>query len=145
MTTDYVATPDMRILDTIGGLCAVQGRLYTKVGHAKILELLEKFTGRRISVRTLSRHLGALTEQGYIRRQRRHDTAINGTLVLRCSLYMLCKRAVQRARNLTSSVWNWSTAAAKSLMDIALPLLAETLDPSGPIYKKRAAQAPPKR
>jgi len=142
---DYVANPDLRILDTLSGLCARQGRLYTKVSQGKILELLEKFTGRRLSLRTLSRHLGALTEQGYIRRQRRHDTAIDGTLVLRCSLYMLCRRAVQRARNLTSSVWHWSTAAAKSLMDIALPLLAETLDPSGSIYNKRAAHAPPKR
>jgi DNA-binding transcriptional ArsR family regulator len=143
--TDYVAKPDLRILDTLTGLCAHQGRLYTKVSQGKILELCEKFTGRRLSLRTLSRHLGALTEQGYIRRQRRHDTAMDGTLVLRCSLYMLAKRAVQRARKLTSSVWNWSTAAAKSLMDVALPLLAETLDPSGPLNTKRAAHAPPKR
>jgi hypothetical protein len=145
MRNDYVQTPDLRILDTLTGLCAHQGRLYTKVSQGKILELCEKFTGRRLSVRTLSRHLGALVQDGYIRRQRRHDSAIDGRLILRATLYIIARRAVERARNLTSSVWHWSTAAAKSLMDIALPLLAETLDPSGSIYNKRAAQAPPKR
>ncbi len=145
MSTDYVATPDMRILDTLTGLCAHQGRLYTKVHYWKILELVERFTGRRLSKRTLARHLGALVEQGYIRRQRRHDSALNGELILRCSLYALCRRAVQRARNLTSNVWNWSTAQAISLISVALPLMAETLDPSGVTYYRRAAQAPPKR
>ena len=143
--TDYVAKPDLRILDVLTGLCAHQGRLYTKVHYWKIIELVEKFTGRRLSKRTLSRHLGAFVEQDYIRRQRRHESALNGELILQCSLYALCRRAVQRARNLTSNVWNWSTAAVKSLMDIALPLLAQTLTPSGSIYTKRAARAPPKR
>ncbi|SRR6266508_1337552 len=143
--TDYVSKPDLRILDTLTGLCAHQGRLYTKVRYAKIIELVERFTGRRLSARSLSRHLGALTRDGYIRRQRRHDTALNGELILRCTLYMLCRRAVQRARNLTSNVWNWSTGAAKSLMDIALPLLAETLDPSRSTYIQRRNRAPPKR
>src|SRR6266508_3494463 len=123
--TDYVSKPDLRILDTLTGLCAHQGRLYTKVHYAKIIELVERFTGRRLSPRSLSRHLGALVRDGYIRRQRRHDTALTGELILRCSLYALCRRAVQRARNLTSNVWNWSTAQAMSLISVALPLMAE--------------------
>lgn len=143
---DYVKTPDMRILDVLSGLFGKQeGRLYGKVRYTKIQELVWKFTRRRISVRSLARHLGALERDGYIRRQRLHETGWAGELVLRASLYVLRRRAVQRARNLASNVWNWSTAAAKRLMSIPMPILAETLDPGGPIYTKQRRRAPPKR
>jgi len=115
------------------------------VRYIKIQELLFKFTGRRLSLRSLARHLGALEDQGYIRRQRLHETGYAGELVLRPTLYILCQRSVQRARNLASNVWHWSTAAAKSLMSLPMPILAETLTPGGPIYTKQRRRAPPKR
>lgn len=143
---DYPKTPDMRIMDVLSGLFGKQeARLYGKVRYTKIQELLFKFTGRRLSVRSLARHLGALEEQGYIERKRLHETGWHGELVLRATLYVLKQRAVQRARNLASNVWNWSTAAAKSLMSLPVPLLAETLAPGGPIYTKQRRRAPPKR
>ena len=143
---DYVKTPDLRILDVLSGLAGkVEHRLWTKVRYIKIQELLFKFTGRRLSLRSLARHLGALEEQNYLRRQRLHETGWQGELVLRPTLYVLCQRAVQRARNLSSNVWHWSTAAAKSLMSIPMPILAETLTPGGHIYTKQRRRAPPKR
>lgn len=140
---DYVKTPDLRILDVLSGLCGKEKRLWTKVRYVKIQDLLFKFTGRRLSVRSLARHIGALEDQGYLRRQRLHETGWAGELVLRATLYVLRQRSVQRARNLASNVWHWSTAAAKSLMDIAMPILAETLAPGGHMYKKQRRRAPP--
>ena len=142
---DYVKTPDLRILDVLSGLCGKEKRLWVKVRYVKIQELLFKFTGRRLSTRSLARHIGALEDQGYLRRQRLHETGWAGELVLRATLYVLRQRSVQRARNLASNVWHWSTAAAKSLMDIAMPILAETLAPGGHIYQKQRRRAPPKR
>lgn len=141
---DYVKTPDLRILDVLSGLCGKEKRLWTKVRYVKIQDLLFKFTGRRLSVRSLARHIGALEDQGYLRRQRLHETGWAGELVLRATLYVLRQRSVQRARNLASNVWHWSTAAAKSLMDIAMPILAETLAPGGHMYKKQRRRAPPR-
>ena len=143
---DYVKTPDMRIVDVLSGLAGkVNQNLWVKVSYAKIQELLFKFTGRRLSTRSLARHIGALEDQGYLRRQRLHETGWAGELVLRATQYVLRQRSVQRARNLASNVWYWSTAAAKWLMDIAMPILAETLAPGGHIYTKQRRRAPPNR
>jgi hypothetical protein len=142
---DYVKTPDMRIVDVLSGLAGKNNKIWVKVRYAKIQELLFKFTGRRLSVRSLARHLGALERDNYIRRQRLHETGWAGELVLRASLYVLRRRSVQRARNLASNVWKWSTAAAKSLMTLPMPILAETLTPSGHTYQKQRRRAPPKR
>ena len=142
---DYVATPDMRILHVLARLCARFEQLYCYPSHQTIRELAFRFTGRSISARSLCRHLGALERDGWITRRRRHERGRDGNLVLHSTLYVLRKRAIKFARATISSVWNWSTGAAKRLMDIAVPFLAETLAQGDQIYTQRRQKPPPKR
>lgn len=142
---DYVQKPDMRVLDVLSGLCGLNGKGWVKVRYTKILELLWKFHRRRMSARSLARHLGAFEDQGYIVRQRLHETGWNGELVLRPTLYTFARRAWQRLRNLTRIVHHLSTNTAKLLSGIAVPVLAETLTASGHIYDRQRRKAPPKR
>ena len=141
---DYVAKPDVRILDVLQGLAGLNGKGWVKVRYSKILELLWKFHRRRMSARSLARHLGAFEDQGFFVRQRLHETGWHGELVLRPTLYTFCRRAWNRLRNLTKIVHHLSTNAANLLSGIAVPILAETLTTSGYIYNKQRRRAPPK-
>lgn len=141
---DYVDKPDFRVLDILARLCARFEKLYCYPSHQTLCELVFKFTGRRMSTRTLCRHLGALERDGWLGRQRRHETNMRGALELHSTLYVLTKRSVKWARSVASNVWNWSTGAAKSLLDIALPVVAQTLAREGHSHLRTAAQAPPK-
>ncbi len=142
---DYVDTPDLRILHVLTRLCAYHSKLYCYPNYQTIREMIEKFTGRRISARSLARHLGALERDGWIGRQRRHTTDARGELELHSTLYMLTARACKLARATASTVWQWSTAAAKSLMDIALPLVAESLTRESNSNHQQRRKPPPKR
>jgi hypothetical protein len=142
---DYVQKPDMRIVDVLQGLAGINGKGWVKVRYTKILELLWKFHRRRMSARSLARHLGAFEDQGYIVRRRLHETGYRGELVLRPTLYTFARRAWQRLRNLTRIVHHLSTNTAKLLSGIAVPELAETLTASGYIYDRQRRKAPPKR
>jgi len=142
---DYVAKPDFRILHILTRICARHEKLYCYPSYQTIRELVMKFTGRSISLRSLSRHMGALQRDGWIGRTRRHKTGLMGELELHSTLYMMTKRTVKWARSVASNVWNWSTAAARSLIDIALPLVAENLTRENNSTTPRAARAPPKR
>jgi hypothetical protein len=124
---DYVQKPDFRILDMLARICAKHGKLYCYPSHQTIAELVFKFTGRSISTRSLSRHLGALERDGWLARTRRHTTGKAGELELHSTLYLLTKRTVKFCRSLGIKLWNFSLPAAKSLISIALPLLAENL------------------
>lgn len=145
MSCDYVAKPDFRVLDVLARICTKYGKLYCYPSHRTIAELVFKFTGRSISTRSLCRHLGALERDGWIGRQRRHRTDLSGELELHSTLYLLSKRTVRWCRALASTVWNWSTAAAKSLIDYAVPVLAETLARESNLNHQRRRKPPPKR
>jgi len=142
--SDYPRNPNALVLLTLAGLCVAHTKLYCYPSQATILELMEKRYGRRMSARSLNRHLGALERDGWLRRQRRHETAQDGSLRLHSTLYLLIRRAVTALRNLTSNVWSWSTGALKSLTHIALPVLAETLTRDGHSYVQQRRKPPPR-
>ncbi len=142
---DYVQKPDMRILMVLARLCTKFDKLYCYPSMETIAELVFKFTGRAISERTMCRHLGALERDGWLKRQRRHERDINGELQLHSSLYMLTKRTVTWMRSLGTKLWIWSAERVKSLIHIALPLVAETLAQETKSNLHRAAHAPPIR
>jgi hypothetical protein len=142
---DYVATPDMRILHVLMRMCSRSEMLYCWPSQQRILEWVHRFTGRAMSRRTLNRHLGALERDCWLRRQRRHETGELGDLVLHSSLYIMTRRACKWARSTISRLWNWHVPAAKSLIDIAVPLSALTLAQDTYSYTHRAARGPPKR
>ncbi len=143
--TDYVATPDMRILHVLARLCARYETLYCYPSGQTIVEMVWKFTGRRMSRRTLWRHTGALERDGWIGRQRRHETGERGELVLHSTLYVLTRRALTYLRATISFVWDWSTGAAKSLMNIAVTEVAERLARESYSHYQRPRKRPPKR
>ena len=142
---DYVATPDMRILLVLARLCTRQDKLYTCPSLQTIRELVWRFTARSISQRSLCRHLGALVRDGWITRQRRHRTSALGTLELHSTLYIMRRRTVKWVRSLGTNLWAFSLEAARSLMHIAMPELAQTLAQDVYSYTHRAAHGPPKR
>jgi len=142
---DYVATPDMRILHVLARLCARHEKLYCYPSGQTIVELVWKFTGRRMSRRTLWRHTGAMERDGWLGRTRRHETGDQGQLVCHSTLYVLTRRALKYLRATISNVWNWSTGAAKSLIHIAVTEVAERLARESKSHSNRAARAPPKR
>ncbi len=141
----YVAKPDFRILLVLARLCNYHDKLYCYPNPRTIRDLVFRFTGRVLSNRTLSRHVGALDRDGWIRRQSRHDTGPTGELELHSNLYILTRRTVKWCRSLGTKLWNFSIPAAKSLIDIALPFVAETLAQAHHSTSHRAAHGPPKR
>ncbi len=143
--TDYVATPDMRILHVLARLCARHKKLYCYPSGQTIVEMVWKFTGRRMSRRTLWRHTGALERDGWIGRTRRHETGERGELVLHSTLYVLTRRALQMLRATMSDVWRWSTGAARSLIHIAVTEVAERLARENNSHYQRPLKRPPKR
>lgn len=142
---DYVDTADFRILLVLARLCTRHEKLYVYPKLQTIRELVFRFTGRSISERSLCRHLGALERDGWLGRQRRHETNRYGGLTLRSTLYMLTRRTVKWMRSLGTNLWAFSRPAAKSLIRVALPILAETLARESYSHPRSAAQAPPKR
>jgi len=75
------------ILLTLGELGRRSGKGYCYPSQAKILGLLRRFYGVRRSRRSLNRALKRLEELGFFQRIRRHKRGIDGTLVLRSTLY----------------------------------------------------------
>lgn len=143
--SDYVTTPDMRILHVLARECAHVSKLYCYPSGQTIVEWVFKFTGRRMSRRTLWRHLGALQRDGWLGRQRRHKTDLRGELELHSTLYVLTARALRYLRATISDVWKWSTAAAKSLMHIAVTEVAERLARESNSHLQQRQKPPPKR
>jgi hypothetical protein len=141
---DYVRNPHMVVLDTLSRICAKHDKLYCYPSMHTLSELIHKFTGRSLSTRSLCRHLGALERDGWIGRQRRHKTGPTGELELHSTMYILTARSVKFCRALGTKLWVFSRSAAKSLIDHALPFLAETLARESKSTTHRAAQAPPR-
>lgn len=93
MTANAVAKPDLRVLDVLWQLAAHHGRQWCYPSQDTITALLRRFHARRMSRRTLNRHLRALVAGGYVERIRRHIRKSNGELLLRSTVYTLLPRA----------------------------------------------------
>jgi hypothetical protein len=141
---DYVRHPDLRILETLCRLASWRCRTWCYPSLKTIGELSLMFTKRFFPERTLCKHLGALVRDGWLRRQRRHTTAKDGSLELHSTLYVMTARAWFWAKGLGLNVQNRYTAARNSLPLIALPDQADRTVPRGLFTPNRAARAPPR-
>lgn len=126
-STDYVRCADVRILTVLTSLCKHHGKLYCFPSLRTIKAQLKTFTGREISERSLCRHLGALERDGWIKRQRRHTTAADGSLELHSTLYVLKTRTLHWLKNLWTSLWIKSGQVSNPLTALAVPEMADTL------------------
>jgi hypothetical protein len=86
---------DRSILGVLAGLAAHHGKSSCWPSQEKLAQLVEQRAGRRMSLRTLNRHLAALERDLFIRRIRRHRRARNGSLELHSTCYVLCERGVR--------------------------------------------------
>jgi len=69
------------ILKTQFGIARKKGKPYIYASQKRMLQLLDKYHGFTISVRTLNRDLREIEDEGYIWRQQRHRRARDGTFV----------------------------------------------------------------
>ena len=121
MHTNTVRHPDIRIMETLAGLAGHYARDWCYPSQEKILELLKRFTGRRLSRRHLNRHLRALVRDGLLRRIRRHVRARSGALRLRSTVYVLAGRWLARVRQLVNAAARWAHSPAKSMPPSPVP------------------------
>lgn len=101
---DYVRHPDTRILSLLAGHGASFKKLWTYPNQETICKLFNRIYQRDISRRSLNRHLGALEQQGYLKRVRRHRRSRSGALELHSTLYSLRRRAIRMLALLRSAV-----------------------------------------
>jgi hypothetical protein len=128
---------DTRICDLLAGLAAHYYKSWCFPTHEKICELLERFTGRKMSVRTLVRHLNALERDYYLHRTRRLKAVKGVGMVYRSTLYKMGSAFTRQSKRVLEAWTRW-TLGEKMLRDlkgeirsgIRLPFLAHHLKSS---------------
>lgn len=114
-----VKHPDPRILGVITGLAAHYGKSHCQPTQATLLRLVEKFTGRTMSRRTLNRHLRTLENEQYIRRIRRHRRDPKRGFVMRSTCYVpmwrTCRRLARDAATISQILTNQLSVATDSI------------------------------
>jgi DNA-binding transcriptional ArsR family regulator len=116
---------DVRIATTLLQLAGYHNKHYCHPSQAKLCELLERFTGLRISRRHLCRHLNALQDQGYVHRQRRHHFDKKKGFVMCSTLYRIGARYLQQLRNVTRGVARYRDSLEKTASSIRVPRAAQ--------------------
>lgn len=110
MNPNQVVNPDARIMEVLLGLMGWARKTYVYPSQAKILALLQHFTGRSMSRRTLNRHLSALERDGHLRRLRRLAERPADVLHIRTTLYFPGGRYLARAQRLAAGLMGWARA-----------------------------------
>ena len=112
LDTNTVRNPDARLCETLAGLAAHHWRTWCYPSQEKLRELLQRFTGRRMSRRTLNRHLAGLERDGHIRRIRRHVRDKRLGLILRSTVYVIAGRYLARVQRLVAAAARWAKLAS---------------------------------
>jgi ribosomal protein L30/L7E len=107
---DYVRRPERAVLLVLVSLAGYIGRSWAHVSQLKLLELLRKHHGVRLSRRHLNRHLGALARDGYVRRIRTHRRGPGGRIDMHATIYAILGKA-QRACGLVAPFFRRKLAA----------------------------------
>lgn len=92
ISSSTVQTADMRIVWALAAIAEKYKRTWAFPTQDKLCSLLFAWYGRKMSRRTINRHLAALEQQGWIRRIRRHRRSADGQLELHSTLYQLSGR-----------------------------------------------------
>jgi hypothetical protein len=104
---DAVRNPDTKICEVLAGLAAYHGRTWCYPSQPKVLELLQRFTGRRMSRRTLTRHVNGLVRDGHLVRVRRRKFDRVRGVIRASNLYHLAGRYLARLRRLVVAARAW--------------------------------------
>ncbi len=140
----YVDKADFRILLVVARLCSRFGKTWLTPTQKRICELVEQFTGRKLSPRTLSRHVGAFVRDDWLKHRLRHYRDDHGELVCRPSLYVLTRKTIRWLGSLGATLWKKCGSFGKLLNDMGATLLAECVETPGCLLTPdRAADKPP--
>ncbi len=112
--TAYVIVPDFRLVNLLFGLATHHGKLWCYPSQRKLCALLAQFHGRRMSRRTVNRHLGGLVRDGWLKRKRRHCKGAGGQMEMHSTLYSFTRRAVRAFAALRSGLRFLGTGARGS-------------------------------
>jgi len=142
-----VINPDHRVMEVLLGLAGWAHKTYVFPSQRKILELLRDFTGRRMSLRTLARHLRALERDLQLRRQRRYPKNVAGELVHQTTLYWPGGRFLARAERLGRGLMGWAKARDQRNARSMLPDSANNLQPLSAVGRRAPVdnRGPPRK
>ncbi len=107
---DAVINPDTRICEVLAGLAAHTFKTWCFPTQEKICELVYRFTGRKMSRRTLNRHLAGLERDGQLKRVQRHHHDKHRGMVLRSTLYVIGGRFMARIGRIVTASRRWAEA-----------------------------------
>ena len=124
-TGNTVINPDNKICEVLAGLAAHHWKTWCYPSQDKLCELLQRFTGRIMSRRTLNRHLNALERDGQLRRVRRHHHDPRRGMVLRSTLYVICGRFLGRMHRVVAAAKRFAKLPDRSHSGIRVPILAQ--------------------
>jgi hypothetical protein len=137
----YVDSPDMRVLMVLVGMAGHYGKRFCFPSHKTICAKLKQYYGRTMSVRTVCRHLGALEREKRFTRERRHQTAPDGSLICHSTLYMLTGKTLNLFGNLGKKLWINIAHRANSVISKAVTDLANNLENHNHSYYKEVGSA----
>lgn len=108
-----VKRPDFSIAEVLIGLMGWCKKTYVYPSQRKLLFLVEQFTGRAMSRRTLNRHLRALERDGHLRRVRRLAERPADVLHIRTTLYFPGGRWLARCQRIARGFAGWQRAVTQ--------------------------------
>lgn len=120
-----VINPDTKICEVLAGLAAHNWKTWCYPSQLKLCELLQRFTGRVMSRRTLNRHLNALERDGQLRRVQRHHHDKQRGMVLRSTLYIIAGRFMARMHRIVAAARRFAKLPDRSRSGVRVPLSAQ--------------------
>jgi DNA-binding transcriptional ArsR family regulator len=99
---------DTLICDLLAGLAAHYFRSWCFPSQKKICELFERMYHRKMSERTLNRHLNALERDHYIHRTRRIKSDPRKGTVYRSTLYKLGGEWLKKSKKILRAFARWN-------------------------------------
>jgi hypothetical protein len=137
-----VRNPDARIMEVLIGLMGWARKCYVYPSRAKLCQLVQDFTGRRMSPRTLSRHTRSLERDQALRRLRRYGKSAAGEPQGRTTLYWPRGRWLARAQRVARGFAGWQRAAAQRTAQRLLTRAAANKQPPTAVVTGSAVDNP---
>jgi hypothetical protein len=133
-------------MEVLLGLMGWARKTYVYPTRPKLCQLVKDFTGRVLSVRSLSRHTRSLERDGHLRRLRRYGKSTAGEPQGRSTLYWPRGRWLARAQRIARGFTGWQRAAAQRTAKRLLTRAAANKQPPTAVVTGAAvnkSRAPP--
>ncbi len=121
---NYSQSPDLMILSALSSIAGRAGKGYAFPSQDTLCNILDKF-GRKMSRRTLNRHLNSLVRAGWIKRTRRHQADPVRGMTFRSTLYTLTRRSLRWLKGLASAASRAVKSLASFVRSSRVPNLAQ--------------------